>query len=63
MHISPTWRIWTFGMKVLTGDLINKTKGDMVEENGEKRSVLHLVLCWSTPVLTVNTKDGGHVDW
>ena len=31
-------RIRTYGIKVLVGDLVNKKKGDMVEENGEQRS-------------------------
>ena len=31
-------RIRTYGMKVLKGDLVNKKKGDMVEETGEQRS-------------------------
>ena len=31
-------RIRTYGIKVLAGDLVNKKKGDMVEENGEQRS-------------------------
>ena len=31
-------RISTYGVKVLVGDLVNKKKGDMVEENSEQRS-------------------------
>ena len=30
-------RIRTYGIKVLAGDLVNKKKGDMVEENDEQR--------------------------
>ena len=31
-------RIRTYGIKVLAVDLVNKKKGDMVEENDEQRS-------------------------